>query len=66
MTDWVIKEPRQGPIELWEGRKRHGAHDSVGSAQQKARRLMGPDDRLYHEEADGYRTLLSKRRGWRR
>lgn len=65
MTDWIIREPEQGPVELWQGRKRLGAHDHVRGAERKARRLMEPDDRIYHEASDGYRTLLTKRKGWR-
>lgn len=72
MADWEVREPdpkTQQPVEVWWGRKRMSAHDTVAAAKRKAERLMAtydPEGSLFHIEPDGYKVRLrGQRKGWR-
>lgn len=67
MAEWVIREPRTGPIVLWKGKERISTHPTVPEAERQAYWQMdSKQDSLVHEEPDGYRyRLRGRRRGWR-
>lgn len=64
MARWIIQEDGSGWI-VRKGRTSYG-FPSQDEAERFAERNRAAGDTVMREEADGYRTLLRRRRHWRR